>query len=114
MSDYVYFSALSELSSEVPPDSILSRTLYETESVKVILFDFAKDQELSEHTAALPAILHFLSGEATLRLGDEEKEARAGTWVQMKPRLPHSILANTPVTMLLLLIKRDEMNSSQE
>ena len=114
MGDYVYFSALSELASEVAPDSILSRTLYETESVKAILFDFAKGQELSEHTAALPAILHFLSGEASLRLGGEEKEARAGTWVQMKPRLPHTIVAKTPVTMLLLLIKRDEQGSSQE
>lgn len=114
MSDYVYFPALSELASQVPSDSILSRTLYETESVKAILFDFSSGQELSEHTAALPAILHFLSGEANLRLGGEEKEARAGTWVQMRPRLPHSILANTPVTMLLLLIKRDEQGGSQE
>lgn len=114
MSDYVYFSALSELASEVAPDSILSRTLYETESVKAILFDFAKGQELSEHSAALPAILHFLSGEASLRLGDEEKEARAGTWVQMKPRLPHTIVAHTPVTMLLLLIKKEVQGNSQE
>lgn len=113
MSDYIFFTALSGLTAEVPPDSILSRTLYETESVKAILFDFAKDQELSEHTAALPAILYFLSGEASLRLGDEEKEARAGTWVQMKPRLPHTIVANTPVTMLLLLIKREETGSTQ-
>jgi quercetin dioxygenase-like cupin family protein len=114
MSDYVYFPILSGMAAEVPSDSILSRTLYETESVKAILFDFAKGQELSEHTAALPAILHFLSGEASLRLGGEEKEARAGTWVQMKPRLPHSILANTPVTMLLLLIKREEQSNPQE
>jgi quercetin dioxygenase-like cupin family protein len=113
MGEYVYFPALSALASEVPPDSILSHTLYETESVKAILFDFAKGQELSEHTAALPAILHFLSGEASLRLGGEEKEARAGTWVQLQPHLTHSIVANTPVTMLLLLIKRDETGNPQ-
>ncbi len=114
MRDYIYLDALSGMASEVPPDSILSHTLYETESVKAILFDFAKGQELSEHIAALPAILYFLSGEVTLRLGGEEKEARAGTWVQMRPRLPHTILANTPVTMLLLMIKTDEKDASQE
>jgi quercetin dioxygenase-like cupin family protein len=113
MSDYIFFTALSGMAAEVPPDSILSRTLYETESVKAILFDFAKGQELSEHASALPAILYFLSGEAALRLGGEEREARAGTWVDMPPHLPHSILANTPVTMLLLLIKRDEKGNPQ-
>ncbi len=112
MSDYIFFTALSGMAAEVPADSILSRALYETDSVKAILFDFAKGQELSEHAAALPAILYFLSGEASLRLGGEDKEARAGTWVQMKPRLAHTIVANTPVTMLLLLIKRGEQGGS--
>lgn len=113
MSDYIFFTALSGMAAEVPPDSILSRTLYETDSVKALLFDFAKGQELSEHSSALPAILYFLSGEATLWLGGEEKDARAGTWVQMKPRLQHTIIANTPVTMLLLLIKRDDKSNTQ-
>jgi quercetin dioxygenase-like cupin family protein len=108
MSNYQFFTALSGLASEVPPDSILSRTLYETNTVKAILFDFAKGQELSEHAAAFPTILYFLSGEALITLGGDEREARAGTWVDMPPHLPHKIVAQTPVTMLLLLIKKEE------
>ncbi len=69
--------------------------------------------EILQHASALPAILYFLSGEASLHLGGEEKDARAGTWVDMPPRMPHSVLANTPVTMLLLLIKKDEQGSAQ-
>jgi quercetin dioxygenase-like cupin family protein len=38
-------------------------------------------------------------------LGDDAIDARAGTWVHMPPNLKHSIRANTPVTMLLLLLK---------
>ncbi|MBN1426810.1 MAG: cupin domain-containing protein [Anaerolineae bacterium] len=114
MSNYIYFTALSGLTSDVPPDSILSRTLYDTTDVRAILFDFARGQELSEHTAALPAILYFLSGEATLTLDGEEKEARAGTWVHMPPQLSHRIVAHTPVTMLLLIIKKETSEESAE
>ncbi|MCO6451488.1 MAG: cupin domain-containing protein [Caldilineales bacterium] len=89
---------------EIPPDSIVSRTFYGDDQLKAILFGFAKDQELSEHTAARPAILHFLSGEASLTLGEDNFEAQAGTWAHMPPHLPHSIHAQTEVVMLLLML----------
>ncbi len=34
--------------------------------LKVILVGFAQAEELSEHTASMPAVLHFLQGEATV------------------------------------------------
>jgi len=89
---------------EIPADSIVSRTLFADDSVKTILFGFAPGQELSEHTASHPAILHFLQGEARLTLGEDEMEAVPGTWVHMPSHLPHSVYANTEVAMLLLLI----------
>ncbi len=89
----------------VPADGILSRTLHNDDRVKMVLFAFSPGQELSEHTAASPAILHILQGEARLRLGDDVKEVRAGAWVHMNPQLPHGLLAKTPVIMLLLLLK---------
>lgn len=97
---------LDELTPDMQPDSIVSRTLFDDEQLKVVLFSFAVGQELSEHTASMAAILHFLSGEASLTLGNEEREAHADTWVHMPPRLPHSIKAMTQVHMLLMLIKR--------
>ncbi len=89
---------------EIPPDSIVSRTFYSDEHVKAILFGFAAGQELSEHTAAKPAILHFLQGEARLTLGDHATTAGPGTWVHMPPNLPHSVYAETTVVMLLYLV----------
>lgn len=88
---------------DIPPDSIVSRTFYSDQSLKAILFGFAAGQELSEHTAARPAILHFLQGQARLTLGDHATTAGPGTWVQMPPHLPHSIYAETAVVMLLYL-----------
>jgi quercetin dioxygenase-like cupin family protein len=104
MSDYTIFL---DVAKEVqPPDKgILSRTLLNDNRLKVIVFGFAQGEELSEHTASMPAVLHFLRGEAKVTLGDDAVEARAGAWVHMPTGLRHSIQATTPVVMLLLLIK---------
>jgi quercetin dioxygenase-like cupin family protein len=102
---YTYITDFFTQIPDIPPDSIVSRTFYQDERMKAILFGFAAGQELSEHTASQPAILDILQGEADLTLGDDSMEAQAGTWVHMPPRLPHSLYAKTPVLMLLLLFK---------
>lgn len=89
----------------VPDDSTISRTLYQDDGLKVVLFGFAAGQELSEHTAAVPAVLHFVSGTARVTLGTEIVEAQPHTWIHMPAHLPHSIHAETPTVMLLLLLK---------
>ncbi len=103
-SSYLLIEDLAE-HQDIPPDGILTRTICDDDQVKVVLFTFGEGQELSEHTASMPAVLHFVQGEADLTLGDERLEARAGTWVQMPAELKHSIRAKTPVVMLLLLLK---------
>jgi quercetin dioxygenase-like cupin family protein len=102
--DFTYINDLAGMMADIPADSIISRTFYSDDGVKGILFGFAAGQELSEHTAARPAILHFLSGEAQLTLGEESLTAGPGTWIHMAARLPHSVLAQTPTTMLLILL----------
>ena len=105
MSDQTYglVENLAALLPEIPAESIVSRKVYSDDLLKVTLFGFAAGEELTEHTAAFPATLHFLSGEATLTLGEDSFEAQPGTWVQMPAHLPHSVLAKTAVTMLLTL-----------
>jgi quercetin dioxygenase-like cupin family protein len=89
----------------IPEDGTISRTIYQDEQIKAVLFGFATGQELSEHTSATPAIMHFVQGEARVTLGQEVIEAKSDTWVHMPAHLPHSILARTPVVMLLLLLR---------
>jgi quercetin dioxygenase-like cupin family protein len=105
--NYMYIADLAK-QVDIPADGILSLTLYNDEQVKVVLFGFGTGQELSEHTASMPAILHIVQGEARLTLGDDSVEAQAGAWVHMPPQLQHSIHAKTPVVMLLLLLKSAE------
>ena len=91
--------------AQVPKDGILSQTLQNDDRTKVVLFAFATGQELSAHTAPFPAILTFLKGEASLKLGDDEQEAAEGTFVYMTPYLEHGVKAKTDVVMLLTMIK---------
>jgi quercetin dioxygenase-like cupin family protein len=101
---YTHFSDLAK-EAQPPDKGILSRTLFNDDRLKAVVFGFAQGEELSEHTASMPAVLHFLSGEAKLTLGDGMVEAKPGTWVHMPKGLRHSVQAQTPVVMLLLLLK---------
>ena len=48
-------SILSEI--QVPQKGILSHTLYNDEQAKIILFGFAAGEELTSHTAPMPATI---------------------------------------------------------
>lgn len=101
---YTFFANLGEEVQDIPKNSIISKTLLTTDKVKVTLFGFDTGQELTEHTAASPAMMYFVRGEADLTLGGDFVTARAGSWVHMPARLPHSLLANTQVVMVLVLL----------
>jgi len=101
------YTCFEDLAKEIDPpaDGTLSRTIYQDDRVKVVLFGFSAGQELSEHTASTPAILQFLKGEANVTLGGDTVSAQPGTWIHMPAQLSHSIHANSPVVMLLVLLK---------
>jgi quercetin dioxygenase-like cupin family protein len=101
---YTYLNLSSDL-PEVKADTIVSRTIYTDDQLKTVLFSFASGQELSEHTASMPAVIHILRGEARLTLGGDTLEVSEGAWVHMPAQLPHSLYAKTPVVMLLSLLK---------
>ena len=104
MSNYTHLLNLAQEAAP-PATGILSRTLYQDEQIKAVLFGFAAGEELSEHTAAKPALLFFVAGEGTVGLGSDRKPAQAGTFVHMTAGLTHSIQAATPLVMLLVLLK---------
>jgi len=60
---------------------------------------------LTEHVAPFPAIIQIIKGEAALTVGNESVAGKPGTWIQMAAKTPHSIIAETPVVMLLTLLK---------
>lgn len=104
MKAYTLLPNVTELTAEIGPDSIVSRSLYSGSGLKVIWFGFAPGQELSEHTAAREAVIHVLAGSGVIGLDGDEIQASPGTVVRMNPGLPHSITATTELRMLLYLL----------
>jgi quercetin dioxygenase-like cupin family protein len=102
---YTCYENLMNLMADIPSESIVSCTIYKDNAVKVVLFGFDAGQSLSEHTAAQPAVIHILTGEGTLTLDTDVKAVQAGTWVRMPPNMKHSLMAKTPLKMLLLLLR---------
>lgn len=100
---FTLITALQEL-PVAPADSIVSRTLYTSESVRIVLFAFAPGQELTEHTSTREALIHVLDGEATITLGDKPVQANAGLLIRMAPNLPHSVQAQSAMRMLLYML----------
>lgn len=105
LTPYNFIPDLLQQIPEIQADSIISRTIYQDEQIKAILFGFASGQELSEHTASVPAIIHILDGEARLTLGQDVYEVQPGAWAHMPANLSHSIQAKTKTIMLLLMLK---------
>ena len=104
--DQQYFISPNLLNEiQMPEKGILSHTLFNDEHTKIILFGFAPGQELTAHTAPMPATIQILSGEATITLGSDTCQASAGCLIHMRPQLVHGVVARTPLEMLLTLHK---------
>ncbi|NWG17921.1 MAG: cupin domain-containing protein [Chloroflexi bacterium] len=101
---YNYLPDLTDPAS-LPAKGILSQTIYDDNHTRAVLFGFAPGEELSEHTASMPAIMHILQGEARITVGGDTYQAGANAWVHMAANLPHSVHAKTPLIMLLLMLK---------
>lgn len=91
--------------AEIPEEGILSRVLFKDDQVRVVVFGFDTNQELSEHTAAVPAILQVVSGRLLATLGTDTAELRVGSWVHLSPNLEHSVRALEPSVLLLTLVQ---------
>jgi quercetin dioxygenase-like cupin family protein len=98
---------ICQLADELQPPETGKQTavLADDANTKVVLFGFAAGNGLSEHVAPLPAIIQIIKGEASLTVGDETVVGKPGTWIHMAAKTPHSINAQTPVVMLLTLLK---------
>lgn len=106
---YTYIFNLAERVNELvaeaphPTERLQGRAVYTDDRVKVLAFPFEAGQALTEHTAPHPVALHFLEGEANVTVGNDARDARAGTWIHLPAEAPHSIHARTDCLMLLLV-----------
>lgn len=90
---------------EIPDDGTLSRVLFNGDGMRVVLFAFDTGQELTDHTAAVPAVVQVVSGRLGLTLGNDTIEIGPDSWVRMDAHLTHAVIAIEPSVMLLTMQK---------
>lgn len=94
--------------AEVPEAGTLSRVLHEDGRVRLVLFAFDAGQELTEHTASVPAVLQVVSGRFRVSAGGDTFEMGPEAWLLLDPHEPHSLLALEPARLLLTMLRRSE------
>ncbi|MBT8216484.1 MAG: cupin domain-containing protein [Acidimicrobiia bacterium] len=90
---------------EIPEEGTLTRVLYRDDQVRVVVFAFDEGQELTDHTAAVPALVQMVAGRIRLDLDGDPVELEPGSWVRIAANLTHAVLALEPSVMLLTLLR---------
>jgi quercetin dioxygenase-like cupin family protein len=91
--------------SEFASDGIVSKSVVENDHHKIILFTLAAGQELSEHTASVPASIHIVSGAGIVELAGQEHDARPGMLYYMPAELRHAVRAREDLVFLLTMFR---------
>lgn len=82
---------------------IVSRTVLATPELRSVLFSFAPEQALTEHTSTSRALIHILTGECEFSVSGTPRALKAGDILHLPPNVPHAVRATTAMTMLLVL-----------
>jgi len=91
--------------ADVAEQGIVSKAVVENEHHKLIHFTLAAGQELSEHTASVPAVIQILSGKGTVTLGGVTHEGRPGMLYYMPAELKHAVVADGDLVFLLTMFR---------
>jgi quercetin dioxygenase-like cupin family protein len=89
---------------DVNADATVSRTALKAEGTRIVLFSFDTGQELTEHTAAIPVLLHLIDGALEVTADGQTMDLRPGGVIHLPARQPHSVLATQPSRMVLTML----------
>lgn len=92
--------------TQVADQGIVSKSVVENDHHKIVHFTLAPGQELSEHTASVPAAIHILRGQGTVVLEGAMHEASPGRLYYMPAELRHAVRAGDHGLVFLLTMFR--------
>jgi quercetin dioxygenase-like cupin family protein len=99
------FTVLENLLDEVeiPENGTLSRVVFNDDGLRVVLFAFDTGEQLTDHSATVPAVVQVIKGRLEMTLGDQKMEIDPGSWVHMDAHLIHALVALEPSVVILTL-----------
>lgn len=88
-------------SIDVQTNSIVSKTITESEDSSLTMFAFDKGQSIAAHTAPVDAVVLAVEGEVEITISDEKFQLKEDDIILMPKNAPHALMAITPFKMLL-------------
>jgi quercetin dioxygenase-like cupin family protein len=88
----------------IQPGAVVSKVVHRGDGMNVTVLGFDSGEELTEHQASRAAVVQVLSGRLRFTDDGEELNLGPGSWLQMAPGTPHSLIASEATVMLLTLI----------
>ncbi len=85
--------------------AVVSREIIKKDTGTVTVFAFDKGQGLSEHTAPFDALVNILDGEAEIIISGNPNRLKAGDFIIMPAKEPHSLKAVEKFKMMLTMIR---------
>ena len=98
------FDVLRE--AEFSPDRFVSKLLYDSDAMRVVVFGLLPGQEIPLHTAPSRVVLHIVQGKGAFLTGSGEQAADAGAFVITEPNEPHGFNAAEKTVLLAVIAPR--------
>lgn len=90
---------------DIPNEGTLSRVVHKDDRIRLVVFAFDTDQELTEHRSASAAIVQVPQGRIDFTVAGETHEMTPASWLFMDPNESHSLIDREPSVLILTLLK---------
>lgn len=93
-------------SAEFSSDRPVSKLLYDSDAMRVVVFGLLAGQEIPPHTAPSRVLMQVVQGKGAFITGTGEREGRAGAFVVTEPGEPHGYRAADKSVLLAVIAPR--------
>ncbi len=101
-------------SAEFNEDRVALKVILETEFSKEIRILLKKGQEMREHKAPFPIIVHLLDGSIDFGVEGKNNRLQKGDILTLKSNVPHNLIAKVDSMVRLTLSKRDSTDRVED
>ena len=78
--------------------------VHQDETTKIVAFEFAEGQELTDHAAFHPVLIQLLRGRVEFGLPDRTLDLRPGEILHLTGKLRHRVRALEPTTLTVTML----------
>lgn len=90
------------------PDVPKKELLFDSEKMRVVLFNLEKGQEIPAHTSESEVLMFLVKGQGRFLVGDKWEDVEEGAFVVCGGNEPHGMEATERMTVLAVIAPRPE------